>query len=101
MAKLDPKERMKIPRQPMPNQDPAIRSANFEEVALGYTEETARKEAERCLQCKKPACSEGCPVGVLIPQFILALREGNMTKAVEAMKVKNNLPAIREFVQSR
>ncbi|MBF0559661.1 MAG: NADPH-dependent glutamate synthase [Nitrospirae bacterium] len=94
MAKLDPKERMKIPRQPMPNQDAVIRSGNFEEVALGYTEETMRKEAERCLQCKKPACVEGCPVGVLIPQFILALREGNMTKAVEAMKVKNNLPAI-------
>lgn len=78
----------------MPNQDPAIRSRNFEEVALGYSEETARKEAERCLQCKKPACSEGCPVGVLIPQFILALREGDMPKAVQAMKVKNNLPAI-------
>ena len=78
----------------MPNQDPVIRSGNYEEVALGYSEETARKEAERCLQCKKPACTSGCPVGVLIPQFILALREGNMTKAVEAMKVKNNLPAI-------
>ena len=78
----------------MPNQDPVIRSGNFEEVALGYNEETARKEAERCLQCKKPACVAGCPVGVLIPQFILALREGNMNKAVEAMKVKNNLPAI-------
>ncbi len=78
----------------MPNQDPVIRSGNFGEVALGYNEETARKEAERCLQCKKPACTEGCPVGVLIPQFILALREGNMTGAVEAMKVKNNLPAI-------
>lgn len=94
MSTLDPKERMKIPRQPMPNQDPAIRSGNFEEVALGYTEEAMLKEAERCLQCKKPACVEGCPVGVLIPQFILALREGNMAKAVEAMKVKNNLPAI-------
>ena len=78
----------------MPNQDPIIRSGNFVEVALGYSEETMRREAERCLQCKKPPCVEGCPVGVLIPQFILALREGNMTKAVAAMKVKNNLPAI-------
>src|SRR5208283_724277 len=94
MAKLQPKERMKIPRQPMPEQDPKIRSANFEEVALGYDDATARKEAERCLQCKKPGCIVGCPVGVRIPQFILALREGNMTKAVEAMKAKNNLPAI-------
>jgi len=94
MAKLDPKERMKIPRQPMPEQDPKIRSANFEEVALGYDEATARREAERCLQCKKPGCTVGCPVGVRIPEFILAVREGNMPKAVEEMKVKNNLPAI-------
>lgn len=94
MAELDTKERMKIPRQPMPHQDEHVRRTNFDEVALGYSEETAKKEAERCLQCKKPLCSEGCPVGVLIPQFIKALREGDMPKAVEAMKVKNNLPAI-------
>ncbi len=94
MAELNPQERKKIPRQPMPNQDGAVRRGNFDEVALGYTESTARLEAERCLQCKKPACSEGCPVGVLIPRFIKALREGDMAKAVEAMKVKNNLPAI-------
>lgn len=94
MAEMKPNERMKIPRQPMPNQDGEIRRGNFDEVALGYTEEMARTEAERCLQCKKPACTEGCPVGVLIPQFIKALRDGDMQKAVEAMKVKNNLPAI-------
>ncbi|MFO0752573.1 MAG: NADPH-dependent glutamate synthase [Thermodesulfovibrionales bacterium] len=94
MAELTTAERMKIPRQPMPNQDGEVRRGNFDEVALGYDEETARKEAERCLQCKKPLCREGCPVGVLIPQFIRALREGDMTGAVEAMKVKNNLPAI-------
>ncbi|MCC6346388.1 MAG: NADPH-dependent glutamate synthase [Nitrospirales bacterium] len=94
MAELTTADRMKIPRQPMPNQDGEVRRGNFDEVALGYDEETARKEAERCLQCKKPLCREGCPVGVLIPQFIKALREGDMTGAVEAMKVKNNLPAI-------
>ncbi|MCL4492131.1 MAG: NADPH-dependent glutamate synthase [Nitrospirae bacterium] len=94
MAEMKPQDRMKIPRQPMPNQDGTVRRGNFEEVALGYAEETARKEAERCLQCKKPACVEGCPVGVLIPDFIKALREGDMAKAVEAMKMKNNLPAI-------
>ncbi len=78
----------------MPNQDQVLRRGNYDEVALGYSVETAREEAERCLQCKEPKCVEGCPVGVLIPQFIKALREGDMIKAVEWMKVKNNLPAI-------
>ncbi len=94
MAELNQKERMKIKRHDMPNQDQVVRRGNFEEVALGYTEETARIEAERCLQCKEPKCTRGCPVGVMIPQFIKALREGDMVKAVEWMKVKNNLPAI-------
>ncbi|HYQ48746.1 MAG TPA: NAD(P)-binding protein, partial [Thermodesulfovibrionales bacterium] len=85
---------MKIKRHEMPNQDQVVRRGNFDEVALGYAEETARREAERCLQCKDPKCVQGCPVGVLIPQFIKALREGDMVKAVEWMKVKNNLPAI-------
>jgi glutamate synthase (NADPH/NADH) small chain len=78
----------------MPNQDQVQRRGNFEEVALGYTLETAKEESERCLQCKDPKCVQGCPVGVMIPQFIKALREGDMVKAVEWMKVKNNLPAI-------
>ena len=78
----------------MSNQDQFIRRGNFDEVALGYSEKTARSEAERCLQCKDPGCVKGCPVGVLIPQFIKALREGDMIRAVEWMKVKNNLPAI-------
>ncbi len=94
MAELKPAERMKIKRHEMPNQDEQVRSCNFEEVALGYSLETAEAEAERCIQCKDPKCVQGCPVGVLIPQFIKALREGNMVKAVEWMKVKNNLPAI-------
>jgi glutamate synthase (NADPH/NADH) small chain len=94
MAELKPAERMKIQRHEMPHQDEQVRSCNFEEVALGYSPETARTEAERCLQCKDPKCVQGCPVGVLIPQFIKALREGDMIKAVEWMKVKNNLPAI-------
>ncbi|MGO9379159.1 MAG: NADPH-dependent glutamate synthase [Dissulfurispiraceae bacterium] len=94
MAELTAKQRMQIPRHDMPVQDEVVRSGNFEEVALGYLFETAKEEAERCLQCKKPACIEGCPVGVRIPQFIKALREGDMTKAVQEMKVKNNLPAI-------
>lgn len=94
MAELTQKDRMKIKRHDMPNQDPAERSGNYLEVALGYTKETAIGEAQRCLQCKDPHCVKGCPVGVLIPQFIKALREGDMVKAVEWMKVKNNLPAV-------
>jgi glutamate synthase (NADPH/NADH) small chain len=94
MAELTQKDRLKIKRHDMPNQNPTERSANYVEVALGYTKETAIEEADRCLQCKDPHCVKGCPVGVLIPQFIKALREGDMVKAVEWMKVKNNLPAI-------
>jgi glutamate synthase (NADPH/NADH) small chain len=94
MAELTKKERMKISRQDMPAQEPDVRVRNFNEVALGFTMEMARLEAERCLQCKEPHCMEGCPVEVMIPEFIDAVREGNMAKAVEVMKSKNNLPAI-------
>ncbi len=94
MATLTAKERMAIPRQEMPTQEPDVRNANFEEVALGLTWELAKLEAERCLQCAKPHCIEGCPVGVLIPQFIKALREGDLLGAVQFMKERNNLPAI-------
>ena len=94
MAELTKKERMKIPRQGMPVQEPEDRVENFSEVALGYTLEMARREAERCLQCKDPHCMEGCPVEVTIPEFIEAVRVGDMVKAVAVMKAKNNLPAI-------
>jgi len=82
------------PRNEMPRQDPQARGRNFNEVALGYSPEVALAEAQRCLQCKKPTCIEGCPVQVRIPEFILALREGDMWGAVTALKDKNNLPAI-------
>jgi len=88
MAKIEPK------RQPMPRQAPEVRCRNFNEVAQGYTMEQAVAEAQRCLQCKKPSCIEGCPVQVHIPEFILALREGDLWGAVTALKDKNNLPAI-------
>ncbi len=94
MAELTQTQRMKIRRHEMPNQDEIVRRGNYDEVALGYSFNTAREEAERCIQCKEPKCVQGCPVGVLIPNFIKALREGDMVKAVEWMKVKNNLPAI-------
>jgi glutamate synthase (NADPH/NADH) small chain len=94
MSELTKPERMKIKRHAMPTQDQIVRRGNYSEVALGYSEETAKAEAERCLQCKDPKCVGGCPVGVMIPQFIKALREGDMVKAVEWMKLKNNLPAV-------
>ncbi len=94
MPELSNRERMAIPRHDMPAQPPHERIKNFDEVALGYTWELAHEEAERCLQCAKPRCVDGCPVGVLIPQFIRALRMGDMAGAVRAMQEKNNLPAI-------
>jgi len=81
MAELTKKERMKIPRQGMPVQEAQDRIQNFDEVALGFTMELARQEAERCLQCKEPKCMEGCPVEVSIPEFIEAVREGDMAKS--------------------
>jgi len=81
-------------RQPMPMQDPQERIHNFYQVALGYSWEQAQAEASRCLQCKKPKCVEGCPVEVRIPEFIAALREGNMEESIQVLKSRNNLPAI-------
>ena len=71
-----------IPRQPMPEQEPAVRARNFLEVPTGYTPEVAQKEAARCLQCKNPKCVEGCPVGIDIPGFIQLIKEGNFTKSI-------------------
>ncbi len=84
----------KTPRQPMPEQAPEIRRRNFEEVPLGYTLETAIIEAKRCLQCKKPACVSGCPVGVDIPGFVGKLAEGDLEGAIRTIWAKNGLPAI-------
>jgi len=83
-----------IPRQQMPTRSPEERRHCFDEVALGYTMELAVAEANRCIQCKKPACVTGCPVEVRIPEFIKALREGDMWQAVEILKDTNSLPAI-------
>ena len=89
-----PPKKEKIPRQPMPEQDSQIRKRNFEEVPLGYTKELAVKEAERCLQCKKPSCMEGCPVSVDIPGFIKSIKEGDFAKAVRKIWKRNALPAV-------
>jgi glutamate synthase (NADPH/NADH) small chain len=84
----------KIPRQPMPEQDPKERSKNFTEVPYGYTPELAQKEASRCLQCKKPKCVEGCPVGVKIPEFVKLIAEGDFIGAAKKLKEDNSLPAV-------
>lgn len=94
MSDLSKKERMKIPRQIMPEQDALERSSNFKEVNLGYTEELAKMEALRCLQCPKPVCVEGCPVGVKIDEFIKLVSEGDFLGASAKIKEDNMLPAV-------
>ncbi len=81
-------------RQPMPEQDPKVRARNFLEVPTGYTMKMAQEEAARCLQCKKPGCVTGCPVGVDIPGFIDLIAHGDMTGAIRNLWTKNALPAV-------
>ncbi len=94
MAEISRKDRMKIQRQAMPEQDPSQRSKNFEEVNLGFTEELARMEALRCLQCPKPVCVDGCPVSVKIGDFIALVADGDFAGAAEKLKEDNLLPAV-------
>jgi len=94
MPELSKKDRMKIPRQPMPEQDSKIRRSNFKEVNLGFTEELARLEALRCLQCPKPVCIDGCPVGINIKDFINLVAQGDFLGAASKIKEDNMLPAI-------
>jgi glutamate synthase (NADPH) small chain len=92
--KMSTKSKLNLNRVEMPKQSPETRKHNFQEVALGYTQDLAEEEAKRCIQCKKPKCVEGCPVGVEIPEFIRAVRDGDMPEAVRVMKRKNSLPGI-------
>jgi len=84
----------KIARQPMSEQDPAVRRHNFDEVPFGYSPETARLEASRCLQCKNPSCVSGCPVEIDIPGFISCIKEGDFGAAIAKLKEKTALPAV-------
>jgi glutamate synthase (NADPH/NADH) small chain len=84
----------KIPRQPMPEQDPKVRITNYKEVPFGYSAETAMLEASRCIQCKNPGCRTGCPVEIDIPAFINRIREGDFKGAIAKIKEKNLLPAV-------
>ena len=85
---------MSLVKHPMPEQEPAVRAANFKEVALGYTREIAMEEADRCLRCKNSPCVSGCPVNVPIPDFIAKIREGDAAGAYAIIRSQNALPAI-------
>jgi glutamate synthase (NADPH/NADH) small chain len=92
MEKKQPKK--KIPRHAMPEQPPEDRARNFDEVPYGYTEEIAIAEASRCIQCKKPKCIGGCPVGVNIPAFLGLIRDGLFAEAARSLKQDTALPAV-------
>ena len=92
MANL--KVNMSMTKNPMPEQDPEVRSHNFEEVALGYSAETAMQEAARCLDCKNAPCRTGCPVAVKIPRFLEKVREGDFDAAYDIITSTNSLPAV-------
>jgi len=84
----------KIPRQPMPEQEPKVRGRNFDEVPFGYSPETAMLEASRCIQCKNPGCMTGCPVEIDIPGFIARIKEGDFAGGIAKIKERNLLPAV-------
>src|ERR1700757_2248010 len=88
------KERMKVPRQHMPEQLAQIRATNFTEVNLGYPAELARQEALRCLECAKPACTDRCPVGVKVKEFVQLIVAGDFLGAAAKIREDNVLPAI-------
>ena len=85
---------MSLTKNPMPEQDPVVRSGNFDEVALGYTPEMAVDEAKRCLNCRNMPCRSGCPVSVRIPEFIAKVAEGDFDAAYEIITSTNSLPAV-------
>ena len=85
---------MSLKKNPMPSQDPNVRNKNFDEVALGYTEEIAIDEAKRCLNCRQHPCVSGCPVNVRIPEFIAKVAEGEFEEAYKIITSTNSLPAV-------
>ena len=85
---------MRMDKNPMPEQDPQVRKRNFDEVALGYTEEMAIDEAKRCLNCHNMPCRSGCPVSVRIPEFIAKVAEGDFDAAYDIITSTNSLPAV-------
>ena len=88
MANMNPK------RNVMPTQEPSVRARNFNEVALGYDEQTAIDEAMRCLNCKTMPCVGGCPVKIRIPEFIARIKEGDFEGAYKIISASSSLPAV-------
>ncbi len=88
------KANMSPKRNSMPTQDAKIRARNFDEVALGYSEETAIDEANRCLNCKNMPCVDGCPVKIRIPEFIAKIKEGDFEAAYRIITRSSSLPAV-------
>ena len=85
---------MSLKKNEMPVQDPMVRNGNFLEVALGYTEEQAVNEAERCLNCKNKPCVGGCPVAIDIPAFIMKIKERDFEGAYQIISQSSALPAV-------
>ncbi len=85
---------MSLKKNPMPSQAADVRNKNFDEVALGYDEQTAIDEAQRCLKCKNPACVKGCPVGIDIPAFIGEIAEGRFEEGYKIISKSSSLPAV-------
>lgn len=85
---------MSLKKNPMPSQEPDVRNKNFDEVALGYTEEQAIDEAKRCLNCKNKPCIGGCPVKICIPEFIAKVAEGKFEEAYQIISKSSSLPAV-------
>ena len=93
--KMKPKERTAIERCPMPELEPAYRATKLrEEVNTGFTKEMALVEAQRCLDCPKPACMEGCPVNINIPSFVKNIERGEFIKAAQVLKMTSSLSAV-------
>ena len=88
------KERTQIQRVSMSEQDPDKRNRDFTEVNCGLSEEEARMEAKRCLDCVNPTCITGCPVNINIPKFIKKIEEGDMLESARVLKETNTLPAV-------
>ncbi len=93
-SRLKNKERTQLERIPMTEQAPESRNKNFTEVNEGLSEEQAVHEAKRCLDCPKPTCITGCPVGINIPKFIKKIETGNFLEAAKVLKETNALPAV-------
>ena len=93
-APLTKKERMQLDRVEMPERDASERAGSFEEVNLGLTAKMAQLEAMRCLECKKPKCIDGCPVGIQIDEFLKLVAAGSIGAAAEVIQRDNLLPAI-------